>query len=252
MLNDTQQNYLESVRTGEKDQSSVIRDLRGVSFCDYRRLSFQELLFALDSLNTLRGEQWADVFLDGLIENGSLISPSGEVEPEVWATIGQWHLDYGTGCFGMALVIDLCGKAKKVPINSENFVRRVMREYFFGLSPVDDFTLYALKRYFDKKPIWSEDDLEIVLHIVEETKGLDNDPRWEPYVINLVMNQLEQIESYAGNRTEKRLISNMQKSNEIDGVERGLIRRLKDKGLSLPKALIDEIDISRDQLLGIM
>jgi len=249
-LNATQQSYLDQVRVGALSDLTVCADLGKVEVSAYRNKNFRELLFAIDSTNSISRNDWITIFATGLVEN------SGWIEDDVldtgaYAEIGHLHEVYGRGDLGIRIVMDLAERATKLPNNSMSFTRRTIRESFNGIRPMSEQQLFTVKRFFESLKYHTKEDVLLLLHIQEETKGLDNakgfDRFFATHIRDAVIEQSDQTDSSIRSLVYSTLIA----SDEVTAAECLAITMLKDAGFKLSTLLLSRIDTSMDELMGV-
>lgn len=248
-LNEIQRQYVENVHRGVVLPNSVIDDLGSVEGRAYQSDSFRELLFALDATNLLHGLAWAKLFGEGLLTESGWLN-EGVVRPATFTEIGEYHERYGRGEHSIGLLLDMTERAKKLPSNVSSFTRRTIREHFTGIQPVTDHALFLLKRYFEAKAPLLLADVDLLLHINEETKGLKNSMRWDRLVATLLRDAvLAELQDGPG-AVWARVTSTLQRSDEVTAAEKLTIRMMVDEELDVPEALLQRIDLSQLQLFG--
>jgi len=110
--------------------------------------------------------------------------------------------------------------------------------------------LFLLKRYFEARAPLLLEDVELLLYINEETKGLDNSPRWDRLVATLLRDAvLAELEDSPG-PVWARVTHALERSDEVTAAEKLTIRMMVDEELDVPEALRQRIDLSQLQLFG--
>jgi len=248
-LNEIQKQYVENVHRGVVLPDCVIEDLSSVEGRAYKSDSFRELLFALDATNLLHGLEWAKLFGEGLLTNSGWLD-EGIVRPATFTEIGEYHERYGRGENSIGLLLDMTERANKMPSNVQSFTRRTIREHFTGIQPVTPHALFLLKRYFEARAPLLLEDVELLLYINEETKGLDNSPRWDRLVATLLRDAVLAEMKDSPGPVWGRVRHALEHSDEVTAAEKLTIRMMVDEELDVPEALLQRIDLSQLQLFG--
>jgi len=248
-LNATQSEYLEALRSGTMDTTSVLNELGQVDLAAYANANFRELLFAIDATNLLGGNEWVVTFAQNLVDHtGWLVGDA--LDPAAYAEIGQLHEEYGRGDYGIRVVLDLTEKATNRPNNHLSFVRRTIRESFRGIRPMSEQLLFTIKRYYESLSDRSLQDVQLLLHIQEETKGLDNAIGFDRFFAKHVEKAVRDDIGYGKGRVKALINTALLDSDEVTSAECLAIKLLKDSGVSLDADLLSRIDTSRDRLMG--
>lgn len=250
-LNESQQQLLNAVRGAKCSPESALQKLAGVKEEAYQNRDFRELLFALDALNVLGGAEWLQAFTGNLVSFSGWIR-NGKLQPCVYGEIGDHHGRYGSGEYGLRLVLDLNEVARVVPANSASFARRTFREHFNGVQPVSEHGLFLLKRMFDGKKDLSGNDLELIFHIREETKGLENCKGFARYFAITVRDAIVDQAGSVENRRLAVAVAALSQADEMTDSERLLIRELHDRKVDLGPTLLKRIDVTLDRIGGMI
>lgn len=250
-LNDSQQQFLNAVRGAECSTESALQQLGSVNEAAYQNRDFRELLFALDAMNVLGGNEWLQVFTRNLVKFSSWIS-NGKLPPGVYTEIGDHHGRYGSGEYGLRLVLDLNEVATVVPANSASFARRTFREHYNGVQPVSEHGLFLLKRLFDRKQELSENDILLMLHIREETKGLENCAGFTRFFAVSARDAIVDQDGGVNRRHLSVVKAALTQADDMTDAERLLIRELHDRNVDMGAELLERIDVSLDRLGGMI
>jgi len=248
-MNETQQEYVEAVRRGEKSIVKVCEELGELDSNAYRNHGYREMLFAIDSLNRSGDSEWRRVFLQGVMNNAEW-TDGGRLSADAYSEIAEYQAEYGYGEFGMGLVIDMYEAIEKKPVNADSFTRRTIREFFNGVQPVTDHVLFMIKRFFATRKILSNEDIELLFHIREETKGLENTSGFDHFFVSSIMDWLMDSDVMAKGVNKTKVLRHLEVSDEMTDAEQKLIRAMKDKGITMPDELLGHIDLSKDRLMG--
>lgn len=206
------------------------------------------MMFAMDGMNRFHGAAWHDVFVRGLIEHSDWIR-DGKLMPAAYTEIADFHERYGYGEYGVSLVIDLYEEIPRKPVNAASFTRRTVREFFNGAQPVEDRVLFLVKRLFALQEPLQDDDIRLLFHVREESKGLNNAREFDHFYAKTIVDWLSEEDTRA--QRERLVMWSLDCVDEVTKAEKMLIRMLKDKQMSVPKELLEHIDLSKDQLMGI-
>jgi len=248
-MNETQSTYADHVRRGRKNYSQVCQDLEELEPIAYQNKGFREMLFAIDGMNRFQGPDWHSVFVRGLIEHSDWIA-DGRLLPRAYTEIADNHRRYGYGEYGMALVIDLYEEIRRKPVNAASFTRRTIREFFNGVQPLEDRVVFLVKRFFALQKPLQDDDLRLLFHIREESKGLVNDDEFDHFYASTIRDWVSGADS--NGQRERLVMWHLDCIDEVTAAEKLLIRMLKDKQITVPNELLLHIDLSKDQLMGIV
>jgi hypothetical protein len=248
-VNGTQREYVQKVRAGEIPPEDVCADLMDLDEEAYTKPGFREMLFAIDATNRIEGREWQTVFNRGFIEN-AVWTPRGALEPEAYTEIGAYHEAFGYGEYGLRLVIDMYEEIPRKPVNATSFTRRTIREFFNGVQPITERVLFLLKRFYGKRAPMNADDIKLLFHVREETKGLDNVEGFDHFFRKTIVDWLTDDEEGINGRHLRLVLWHLSAADEITPAEQSLIRALKDEAIALPSALLAHIDLRRDRLAG--
>lgn len=249
-MNETQKQYVESVRVGAKDCAQVCQDLFDLDPVAYRNAGFREMLFAIDGINRFHGAGWEDVFVRQLIRHSDWVE-AGRLLPRAYTEVAEHQANYGFGEYGVGLVIDMYEEIANKPVNAASFTRRTIREFFNGVQPLEERTLFLIKRFFAARKVLNEEDMRLLFHVREETKGLRNVAEFDHFYSSLVADWLDAASEGERKQRERLVYWHLECADEVTPAEQRLIRTMKDKGMSVPESLLQHIDLSRDQLMGI-
>jgi hypothetical protein len=249
-MNETQQKYVEAVRDGLKDCAQVCQDLSDLDAVAYRNSGFREMLFAIDGTNRFHGAGWEDVFVRQLIQHSDWVE-AGRLLPRAYTEVAEHQAQYGFGEYGVGLVIDMYEEIANKPVNAASFTRRTIREFFNGVQPLEERTLFLLKRFFAVRKEINDDDMRLLFHVREETKGLRNVAEFDHFYSSLIDGWLAEADEGGQKQRQRLVFWHLECADEVTPAEQRLIRTLKDKRVSVPDTLLQHIDLSRDQLMGI-
>jgi len=249
-MNETQQKYVGAVRDGSKDCAQVCQDLADLDPVAYRNSGFREMLFAIDGTNRFHGAGWENVFVRQLIQHSDWVD-GGRLLPRAYTEIAEHQANYGFGEYGVGLVIDMYEEIANKPVNAASFTRRTIREFFNGVQPLEERTLFLIKRFFAVRKRLNDDDMRLLFHVREETKGLRNVAEFDHFYSSLVADWLAEAGAGEQKQRERLVFWHLECVDEVTPAEQRLIRTLKDKQLSVPDELLQHIDLSRDKLMGI-
>lgn len=249
-MNETQQRYVEAVRAGDKDCAQVCLDLSDLEPVAYRNAGFREMLFAIDGANRFHGAAWEEVFVRQLIRHSDWIE-AGRLLPRAYTEVAEHQALYGFGEYGVGLVIDMYEEIDNKPVNAASFTRRTIREFFNGVQPIEERTLFLIKRFFAVRKTLNDEDMRLLFHVREETKGLRNVAEFDHFYASLVTDWIGEASEGEQKQRERLVYWHLECADEVTPAEQRLIRTLKDKSMSVPDTLLQHIDLSRDQLMGI-
>ena len=249
-MNETQSTYVERIRTGQLCFVQACNDLADLDPVAYTNPGFREMLFAIDGMNRFHSAAWQSVFVRGLVEHSDWID-GGRLVPRAYSEVADNQIRHGYGEYGVNLILDLYEEVTRKPVNATSFTRRTIREYFNGVQPLEERTLFLVKRFFSLQQPLKEEDIRLLFHIREETKGLRNAPEFDHYFSKMLCDWL--VDGGQGEQVKRERLAlwYLGCADEITEAESRLIRKLKDNGISLPPELLQHIDLSRDQLMGI-
>jgi hypothetical protein len=249
-MNETQQQYVAAVRANAKDCGQVCQDLADLDPVAYRNRGFREMLFAIDATNRFHGACWEDILVRNLIDHSGWVE-AGRLLPRAYTEIAEHQAHYGYGEYGVGLVIDMYEEIRAKPVNAASFTRRTMREFFNGVQPIEERTLFLIKRFFAVQQTLNDEDLRLLFHVREETKGLTNVVEFDHFYSSVVADWLADASDGERKQRERLIFWHLECADEVTPAEQQLIRVLKDKQVSVPDNLLHHIDLSRDQLMGI-
>jgi len=249
-MNETQAEYVASIRRGHKTCAHVCEDFRDLDTAAYKNAGFREMLFAIDAMNRFHGGEWQDVFIRRLIDHSDWIE-NRRLLPRAYTEIGDCHERYGYGVYGVSLVVDLYEEAERKPVNSTSFTRRTIREFFNGVQPLEERTLFLVKRFFSLQKPLVDEDVRLLFHIREETKGLANVDTFDHFFSSTLRDWIVAGPEDVKGQRERLVFWLMGCADEITHAEKMLIRMIKDRGEAVPVELLAHIDLSRDKLMGL-
>jgi hypothetical protein len=237
------------VRKGERRPADVFNDLEDVDTSAYQNENFRELLFGVDSLNILEGPRWTEIFVRRLVEYSDWIV-NGKLMPRAYIEISEYQETYGRGEYSIGLVLDLNEEASAKPVNSTSFMRRTIREHFNGIQPINDHALFLVKRYFDSRSTLEKQDLELLFHVGEETKGLENARGFDRFFAKTIRNKVVNDDGEVDRVALIATVRVLETSDDVTTAEKLLIRELKNRDVEMPDSILGQIDLSRDRLMG--
>lgn len=249
-MNETQEAFVDRIRSDQVSCKEACEDLLDLEPVAYTNAGFREMLFAIDAMNQFRCAGWKEVFVRGLIRHSDWVV-EGQLLPRAYSEIAERQIEYGYGVYGVNLVLELFEEIKKKPANATSFTRRTFREYFNGAQPVDEEALFLLKRLLANQSPMTDEDIRLLFHIREETKGLGNAETFDHFFASTVREWVLRVGETSQKTRERLVLWLIESADEITNAEMLLIRFLKDGGVSMPGEVLRHIDLSRDQLMGI-
>jgi hypothetical protein len=207
------------------------------------------MLFAIDGLNRFHSAGWHEVFVRGLIEHADWIE-AGKLYPKAYTEIADWQEKYGYGEYGVALVIDIHEEIPRKPVNAASFTRRTVREFFNGVQPLEERVVFLVKRLFALQKPLNDDDLKLLFHIREESKGLRNAEEFDHFYASTVRDWISEGDKKI--QRERLVMWHLDCIDDVTEAEKMLIRMLKDAKIKVSNDLLQHIDLSKDQLMGMI
>lgn len=245
-MNDTQTAFVNDFIEDSRGRERVLSELEGLSPEAYKNEGFREMLFAFDATNRLCGDEWHRIFIRGLIEFSGW-SNDGRLDEKTYSEIAELHGEYGYGEYGVTLVVDLYEEVPKQPVNSTSFTRRTLREYFNGVQPISENVLFTLKRFLAKDAHVSDEDAALLIRVCRETRGLMNAGGFDEFFSKTLVKW--SMES----RTIELLVRDfLAERLEFTEAEKLLIKELNERGFGLDAALLGQIDLRRERLMGMI
>lgn len=249
-LNETQLRYLGGIRRSDQPTEQVTNDFADAKSQGYLSAPFRELLFAIDATNTVAGDKWHRIYPSNMVRYAGWVVDR-KLTPSAFVELGELASVYGVGAYTLELIVALMEQTDDRPNNAESFVRRIFREHFTGIQPVTGLTLFLMKRYFEPRRPLGDLDVDLLLHITEETKGLSNDPGVERYVATVLSELVTPRDAERNPAAERRIVRWLTTRDEVRPAEKMLMEMLKANGVVLPESLQQYLDLSMDQLMGL-
>lgn len=248
MLNGHQMKIVGNLRK-TRDKEAVYGTVKLVKPEAYASNSFREMLFALDAENCLNEQRWSDLMSAGLLSYSDWIS-DGRLDPKAFVEMGAYHETYGRGETSLRVMIDLFEFSKTKPANAVSFTRRTVREYFNGIQPISERGVFLLKRYIEVMSPLSEDDLLLLMRISDVTKGLVNHITFDHFFTETIVEAML-VDNEWNDRSVHKVINQLLTCDEYSKAETELMQTMRSEGLELPQDLLDNLDLSIDQVSGL-
>lgn len=184
-LTQAQAQYVAEIRFSEDPINVINTTFENVGSDDYADRQFREWLFAIDATNRVASERWYEIMIEGLMRHSPWLQ-RGVLQLEALSEIEEHTRDHGAGEYAIETMITLIDECKDLSNRAESVTRALFAEHFNGIQPLTEHALFVLKRYLDPRRPLNEADIELLLHITEETKGLDNARGAQAYLSSLI------------------------------------------------------------------
>lgn len=239
-LNEWQTEFLAEVRSQPDPGHFISREFGEVKPQAYLMRDFRELLFAIDATNQVANERWYEVMVAGMVRHADWIDREN-LNIEAIAEIGDYAETYGVGEYALELVVTLLEEARGLPNNAESFMRRIFISHFNGIQPLTGHALFVLKRYIEPRRPLTERDAAMVMHVCEETKGLECAKGAERYLAVLLKESVLHKDVVVDWGMHRKVCAWLAARDEYREAEITLIQLLNNDDVPLPPVLQEKL-----------
>lgn len=196
-LTHDQERFVAAVRFSNDALGIVMRAFEGVDQSHYADRSFREWLVAIDATNRVASHRWYQIMVEGLLEHSPWLA-SGVLGVEGLLEIEEHTKAHGTGEYAIELMVALTEDCQDLSQRAESVARWLLMDHFNGIQPLTAHAEFVLKRFLEPRRPICDEDIELVLHIAEATKGLPNTPGAQSYIALLLRQRIQGAEEGAG------------------------------------------------------
>lgn len=235
-LNEMQKAFVAEIRRREDAASLAESRFEGIGAEFYADRQAREWLVAIDATNKVGSDRWYSIMVEGLLRHSGWMQKR-MIKPEGLFELEDHTRDHGVGEYVIELTIAMAEDCRDLTHASEQITRGLLKAHFNGIQPITEHALFVLKRFIDPRRPASEEDLELLLWLVENSKGLDNDTQADEYLARVIGEALEK-----GGRidrtVQRKLYGWLESREELGEAERIITQRMSALALPVPAALV--------------
>lgn len=245
-LNKTQEQFVAEVRQSGDAVSLVLARFHKIPSLFYRDRQSREWLVAIDATNKVASNEWYRILVEGLLANSGWLK-RGVIEMDALIELEEHTRAHGVGEFVIELLIAMVEDCKDLTYRSEQITRDLIKAHFNGIQPITAHALFILKRFFEPRRPAGAEDLELLLWLTEETKGLDNEPGANRYLAKAIAEALKGEDGVVRS-VHWRLFSWLESRDEYSEAELLLADEMAKMELAVPENLAQSEATARTRL----